>query len=229
MRQAWRDVVFVHWPYAPGDVSARLPEGFVADTYDGTAWVALSAFRVGACGLGPLPPASLWAFPETNLRTYVRDVDGIDGIWFMTIEAQTVPVTVGARLGFGAPYHHATMSVRPDRDEVRYTSRRHGTDDGGEIGHDLRIRIGDHVTEAERTGLVDWSTGRWRAWTTHLGLRLRSPVQHQPWPLHHADLLHIEQSLTAAVGLPPPAGDPLVHYSPGVDARLGAPRPGSQT
>jgi uncharacterized protein YqjF (DUF2071 family) len=26
-------------------------------------------------------------------------------------------------------------------------------------------------------------------------------------------------------GLPPPEGQPLVHWSPGVDVRMGAPRP----
>lgn len=221
MRQAWRDVVFVHHAYPPDDVAARLPEGFAVDTHDGTAWVGLSAFQVAACGVGPLPPLPLWSFPETNLRIYVVGPDGTDGIWFLTIEAQTYPVTVGARLAFGAPYHHGTLAVDRDGDQVRY----HGRRDGSDVGYDLRIRIGEPTTDAGRTGLVDWCTGRWRAWTTQLGLALRSPVAHQPWPLHDADLLDVDESLTTAAGLPPPAGDPLVHYAPGVDAHLAAPRP----
>jgi uncharacterized protein len=224
MRQAWRDVAFVHWPYPVDEVAAQLPGGFAVDTYDDTAWVALSAFQVAACGIGPQAPLRLWAFPETNLRTYVVGPDGTDGIWFLTIEAQTRAVTVGARLGFGAPYHHATMRVERDGDEVRYTSRRHDTAEGPETGYDLRIRIGNQVDDTDRTGLVDWCTGRWRAWTTHVGLQLRSAVHHQPWPLRHADVLDIEQTLTAGVGLSPPTGAPLVHYSAGVDARLSAPR-----
>jgi uncharacterized protein YqjF (DUF2071 family) len=29
--------------------------------------------------------------------------------------------------------------------------------------------------------------------------------------------------LVTAAGLPPPGGEPLVHYSPGVDVRIGRP------
>jgi uncharacterized protein YqjF (DUF2071 family) len=222
MRQDWRDVVFIHWPCDPDELARRLPPGLTLDTHDGVAWVALSSFQVAACGLGPFPPPSLWRFPETNLRTYVVGPDGRDGLWFLSIEAATLPLTIGARVGIGAPYHHADMVVRRDGPEVRYRSRRHGAAD---VAHDIRIRIGAPLTDPERTGFVDWCTGRWRSWTTQAGLYLASPVEHQPWPLHHAELLALDETITAAAELPPPAGEPLVHYSPGVDARFAPTRP----
>lgn len=71
VRQEWREVVSLDWAY-PAEVLARhLPPGFVPDTFEGWGYVALSSFRVGALGVGPLPPSRVWAFPETNLRTYV--------------------------------------------------------------------------------------------------------------------------------------------------------------
>jgi len=32
-----------------------------------------------------------------------------------------------------------------------------------------------------------------------------------------------DDHLVAAAGLPPPGGEPLAHYSPGVDVRIGRP------
>jgi uncharacterized protein YqjF (DUF2071 family) len=32
-----------------------------------------------------------------------------------------------------------------------------------------------------------------------------------------------DDHLVAAAGLPPPRGEPLAHYSPGVDVRIGRP------
>ncbi|WP_268904126.1 DUF2071 domain-containing protein [Candidatus Frankia alpina] len=63
----------------------------------------------------------------------------------------------------------------------------------------------------------------------HVQLRPRPPpgaeVWHQPWPLHRADLLDVDDHLLTAAGLPQPTGAPLVHYSPGVNVRIGPQRP----
>ncbi|HUY47458.1 MAG TPA: ATP-binding cassette domain-containing protein [Streptosporangiaceae bacterium] len=46
---------------------------------------------------------------------------------------------------------------------------------------------------------------------------------HQPWPLYRARALAVDDGLVTAAGLPAPDGEPLVHYSPGVDVRIGLP------
>jgi uncharacterized protein YqjF (DUF2071 family) len=55
------------------------------------------------------------------------------------------------------------------------------------------------------------------------GHPLFARAEHQPWPLHRAEALTVDDSLTTAAGLPAPDGAPLVHYSPGVDVRIGRP------
>jgi uncharacterized protein YqjF (DUF2071 family) len=42
--------------------------------------------------------------------------------------------------------------------------------------------------------------------------------------LRRAELIEVRDSLMTAAGLPAPTGEPLVHYSDGVDVRLGPPR-----
>ena len=49
-------------------------------------------------------------------------------------------------------------------------------------------------------------------------------VAHEPWPLHDAWLEACDQTLTRWAGLPADGRPDLVHYSPGVHTRIGAPR-----
>ena len=49
-------------------------------------------------------------------------------------------------------------------------------------------------------------------------------VDHPPWQLHNARLLHLDDSLVTAAGLPEPEGTPHVMYSEGVPVRIGWPK-----
>jgi uncharacterized protein YqjF (DUF2071 family) len=42
--------------------------------------------------------------------------------------------------------------------------------------------------------------------------------------LHRAEVLHLDDELVTAAGLPAPVGAPVVHWAPGVDVRIGVPR-----
>ena len=46
---------------------------------------------------------------------------------------------------------------------------------------------------------------------------------HAPWPLHRVDLLDLHDELVVATGLPTPRGEPICHWSPGVEVRIGLP------
>jgi uncharacterized protein YqjF (DUF2071 family) len=81
------------------------------------------------------------------------------------------------------------------------------------------------MSTATSFDLDHWLTGRWRAWVRRGGVLATVPVQHEPWPLHEAEILEADQTLLSAVPLPAPTAPPLVHASPGVDASLGVPRP----
>ena len=219
-QQRWHAMSFLHWQYDADDVRSLLASGLEVDTYDGTAWVSITPFLMKNFRLGPLPAVpGVSTFPETNVRTYVRGPDGRDGLWFFSLEADSVPTVLGASSLYGVPYEFADMEVEEGQ-VVRYRSQRR---EKREIGHDISVRPGEPC--ASPSELDHWLTGRWRAYSTPTGRLTRVPVQHQPWPLWDAELVALEQTLLQAVGLPEPAGDPLVHYSPGVDVRLGVPMP----
>ncbi len=219
-RQRWHAITFLHWRYDPDTVRPLLPAGLDVDTFHGEAWVSLTPFVMKDFRVGRLPPLpGMASFPETNLRTYVRGSDGADGLWFLSLEADSVATVIGASSAYGVPYRFADMEVE-EGDVVRYRSRRR---DKPEIGHDIAVRV-DRPCDAP-SELDHWLTGRWRAYSTIAGHLNTIPVQHDPWALQEAAVVSMEQSLTHAAGLPDPDDEPLVHYSVGVEVRLGVPRP----
>ena len=219
-RQRWHAMTFLHWRFDVDRLQRLLPGKLEVDAHDGAGWVSITPFLMKDFRVGPLPAVpGISTFPETNVRTYVRGPDRRDGLWFFSLEADSVATVLGASSLYGVPYQFADMSVEED-EIVRYRSRRR---EKPEIGHDISVRpIGECSAPSE---LDHWLTGRWRAYSTIAGRVTRVPVQHQPWPLWDAELLHLEQTLLEAVGLPEPSEEPLVHYSPGVDVRLGVPMP----
>lgn len=223
VHQAWRDVTFLHWRYEADVVQELLPDGLEVDLRDGAAWVGLTAFRVERSRPPLLPPLpQLSSFPETNVRTYAIGPTGRDGIWFLTLEVDSLLTTVAARLGYGVAYRWAAMRVERQGDDINYSSR--GRVGRESVHHRITVRPDGPFAAGELTDLDHWLTGRWRGWARVAGRLAEVPVHHQPWPLWRAELGTSEETLLESVGLPSPQDDPVVHFSPGVDARLGAPR-----
>ncbi|MDQ4090403.1 MAG: DUF2071 domain-containing protein [Actinomycetota bacterium] len=219
-RQRWHAMTFLHWRYDVGDLQHLLPSRLVVDTCEGTGWVSITPFLMKDFRLGPLPAVpGISTFPETNVRTYVRGPDGRDGLWFFSLEADSAPTVLGASSLYGVSYQFADMTVE-EGDVVTYRSKRR---EKREIGHDIRVR--PKAACPAPSELDHWLTGRWRAYSTIAGRLTRVPVQHQPWALWDAELLHLEETLLAAAGLPEPNAEPLVQYSPGVDVCVGLPIP----
>lgn len=225
MLHRWQDVTFLHWRYPPAVVQALLPDRLTVDTFDGSAWVGLVPFQMAGVR-APFLPAVPWlsAFPETNVRTYVRGPDGRSGIWFFSLDADRLAPVLVARVTYGLPYCWASMSVRRDRDEVTYRSRRRWPGPAG--AHcDARVEFGEAYRAVERGALDEFLTARFRLYSTIAGRLVAAPAAHPPWPLRRAELQALRQDLVTAAGLPDPDRDPIVHASDGVHVRIGSWRP----
>ncbi len=218
--QSWRQVAFLHWRYEPDTVQRLLPPGLTCDVVDGSAWISLTPFLVEGFRLPGTPSLPVVSrFPETNLRTYVRDGNGDDGLWFLSIDVDSAVMAIAARVGLGIPYLPADMVVEVGH-TVRYESRRLADPPAR---HRIEVRPGAEVAElSERDSAL---VGRWRAFARPAGRLVQVPVEHEPWPVRAGEIVELDESLTRAAGLPPPHGEPVVHYSDGVDARFGPPRP----
>ena len=110
--QRWQAVTFLHWSYDPAVVQRLLPAGLTVHTHAGVAWGGLTPFLLQnfrPSGLPAIPWLS--SFPETNLRTYVIDSNGVDGLWFLSLDAASLVTVAGARGSLWLPYHWASMTV----------------------------------------------------------------------------------------------------------------------
>jgi uncharacterized protein YqjF (DUF2071 family) len=243
MSQRWRDITFVHWRVDPARLVPFMPAGARPDVHDGSAWVGLIPFRMVDAAIGRGRPVPwLGTFLETNVRVYSRDDSGRRGVVFLSLDAQRLPVVVGARLFFGTPYQWAHMGFSPQRVpddprgvEVAYTLRRHrapwrgggrvptGGASGAPVTSVMRVRVGESVPEPG--GLDLFLTARFGLHTTVARQSLWVPNTHSPWPLHRAELLELDDRCVGVAGLGGVLSRPpdSVLYSPGVETTFGFP------
>lgn len=222
MLQRWERLTFLHWSFDPPVVQRLLPPGLHVDESGGAAWVGLVPFfMVVRPPGGPRVP---WAssFCETNVRTYVRDDQGRAGLWFLSLDAARFGAVAMARATYRLPYFWSSMRLVSGRDELTYTCRRRWPGPRGAASL-VRVRVGDPYRADELTERDHFLTARWILFSVQGSRRRFARAQHDPWPLRRAEALAVDDRLVPAAGLPPPAGEPLVHYSPGVDVRIGRP------
>lgn len=222
MRQRWERLTFLHWDYRPAVVQRLLPPWLQADTFDGTAWVGLVPFfmRVATGGGQEAPWVS--HFCETNVRTYVRDPQGRPGIWFFSLDAARAGGVAVARTTYRLPYFWSRMRLAERGGRVAYGCRRLWPGPRP-VTSRVGIEVGGPFPAGELDERDHFLTARWLLFSAAGGRRRFARAQHRPWPLHRARVLAVEDQLVAAAGLPPPRGEPLAHYSPGVDVRIGRP------
>lgn len=228
MAQGWHDLTAVHWRYDPAIVQRLLPAGFTVDTFDGSAWVGMIPFHMHRVRFPHLPAfGPLSTFPETNIRTYLVDPAGRRAVWFCSLDITRLITALVARASYRLPYCWAEMSIegrgegRAEGTERTYTSRRRWPK--GEASSRTRVRIGTAIAPEEISELDHWLTARWALGTTFGKQLMWADVDHAAWPIHHAELLEVDQTLLAAAGLPDPEGDPIVRWSPGVEVRIALP------
>src|SRR5881394_3715955 len=128
MFMRWHDLLFAHWPVEAARLREFVPPGLAIETFDGAAWLGVVPFRMSHVRARCLPPVpGLSAFPELNVRTYVRaEGDGCPGVWFFSLDAASRAAVRAARAVFGLAYMDARMSCRREGESVAYESRRAG-------------------------------------------------------------------------------------------------------
>jgi uncharacterized protein YqjF (DUF2071 family) len=221
MAMHWDQLTFLHWPYPTEVIAATLPPGLEVDTFEGQAWVSLVPFsmRVTVPGLG----APRWPcrFPETNVRTYVRAADGTRGIWFYSLDADRLSAVCAARAAYGLPYMRADMKVTADGDALAYECRRQRPH--APATSSVGVRVGAQIAARDLTDRDHFLSARWRLYSRWGGRVIVARALHEPWPLHTAELVELDDSLVVADGLPAPHGDPIVQFAPTVSVRVSRP------
>ncbi|HUG38908.1 MAG TPA: DUF2071 domain-containing protein, partial [Longimicrobiales bacterium] len=220
--QSWRDLLFAHWAVEPELLRPRVPPALELDLHDGRAWIGIAPFRIegfrprGLPSLGPLS-----AFPELNLRTYVR-AGGQSGVFFFSLDAGSAAAVVGARTLFRLPYRKAGMEIRDDDGLISFRSAR----PDGAAAFRASYRPTEHAFEAGPSTLEHFLTERYVLFTVlRDGRVLKGDIHHRPWALQPAEGEVDGAALAAAENVPLPASEPLLHFSRRLDTLIWLPLP----
>lgn len=212
--QRWHDLLFAHWPVAPESLARRLPPGIELDLHEGEAWLGIVPFRMSGVRLRCLPPLpGAAAFPEINVRTYVRRGEH-RGVWFFSLDAASQLAVRTARRLAHLPYFHAGMECRARDGVVAYRSSRK---DERAAGAEFEATYSaSEALERARTpppgSLADFLTARFCLFTSAPGgVLLRLDIHHPPWRLVAASASLRANSMAAAAGIPLPDSAPLLH------------------
>ena len=223
MYQSWKEITFLHWPYPPEAVRPFVPGHLELDTFDGSAWVGLTPFLLEDFRLPGMPVLPWFSrFPETNLRTYVWGPDGRRGVWFFALDSARLHATAGGRLLYFQPYWWSRLSIERAGRTVAYRGRRRWP--MHPPGYEVTVEVLGALGSRDVTELDLFLTSRWVLYAFYGPVPASSQVEHPPWPLRRARVVGLRQDMTAAVGLPDPSSEPIVHFSAGVDTRIGPPR-----
>jgi uncharacterized protein YqjF (DUF2071 family) len=219
MTQRWTNLAYLHWRYDPVVIQALLPAGLEVDTFDGSAWVGLIPFSMRDVGVPNLPPVPYFGdFPEVNVRTYVRR-NGVPGVWFFSLDVNRLAPALVARATYLLPYCWGKASNELEGNTLTTSVRRRWP---SVASTKIQVEVGDVIAEPD--DLANFLTARWGLYSRGLGQSLMyAPVDHEPWPLHTASLVGLQDTLITAAGIPGPVGEPHVMFSPGVSVRIGMP------
>lgn len=215
MEQVWNDLLFAHWPVRAETLRPLIPSALELDAFNGQCWLAVTPFHMTEVRLRATPALpGISAFPEMNVRTYVR-FGGKPGVFFFSLDAGSRLAVWAARASYRLPYFFARMNVTAAEGWFHYESHR-----ASSTGLRGKYRPVSGVRIRSKGSLEHWLTERYCLYTVVAGRVFRSEIHHQPWPLQDAEADIEENSMAAAAGIVLPEVAPLLHFAKSLDVLI---------
>jgi uncharacterized protein len=225
MAQRWHDLLFAHWRIDAALLRPQIPGALEIDTFDGSAWVAVVPFRMSGVRLRGMPGVpGFSAFPELNVRTYVKAGDKA-GVWFFSLDAGNPIAVAVARAWFHLPYFRARMSCEDSRGWIGYDSERSHPGAAPAVLKGNYRPVGE-VFEPVPGTVEHFLTERYCLYAADSGGRIsRGEIQHAPWRLQIAEADFSKNTMIEAAGFAQPEGRPLLHFARRQDVVVWQPNP----
>ncbi len=223
MAQIWHDLLFAHWPVPIAALRSQIPASLEIDTFDGTVWLAVVPFRMSGVRVRGTPAIPwLSAFPELNVRTYVKR-DSKPGVWFFSLDAANAIAVEIARRWLHLPYVKATMQIQKRGEWFEYSSvRKHRGAPSAALSVKYRPIAPPQFPVSG--SLEHFLTERYCLYTTNTSGRLiRGEIHHAPWPLQIAKAEFVENTMARAAGINLPDTPPLLHFAARQDVIVWSP------
>ena len=87
----------------------------------------------------------------------------------------------------------------------------------------IEIRKGNPIVHPSRLDV--FLTARNRLYSSWAGRLLTAEVEHEPWRLREIEVTCLEENIRSAMGAELPHDPFVAHFSPGVDTKVGPPKP----
>ena len=215
MTQTWHDLLFAHWPVPVDLLRALVPPELELDTYDGTGWLGVIAFRMTGIRLRGTPPVPLTSrLPEVNLRTYVRIGDK-PGVLFLSLDTGNLPAILIGRTWFRLPYYAARTRMGQNEQGVYFSSHRLPAPGVRPADFAVSYHPCSDFLSPGPDSLEHWLTHRYCYYAVNsMGGVYRCDIHHLPWQLQHAGATIRSNTMAASQGLPQPTSGPHLLYSP---------------
>lgn len=215
MHQEWRELLFLHWEYDPEEIQKTLPPGLFVDTFQGKGYVTITPLLMNGFSVANLPAIPGLDFIEVNFRTYVYDENGIPGLWFYSLDLNSI---VGANLGrrlFSLPYFYAELKQIDSASERVLEGKRV---EKPEVKMKFAYRAHDqNVHFAKEDTLEFFLIERYVMFTFAANQLYFGRVHHAPYPLQIAEVTENQHTFWKAYGFGLHNQEPAhVHLSRGV-------------
>jgi hypothetical protein len=220
----WTNLLFAHWPVPVDAIQPLVPAELEVDTFEGQAWLGIVPFRMEDVAVRFLPAVpGPGAFPELNVRTYVR-LGGRRAVWFLSLDAGSRIAVEGARRAIHLPYYRAAMSIERDGHAVRYASDRVDRR-GGDARFVARYRPSGPVRPEPWGSLGRFLTDRFGLFALD-GERLTwVAIQHAPWQLQPAEAEITANTMASSLGIELAGPPELLQFARRTDVVAWWPRP----
>jgi uncharacterized protein YqjF (DUF2071 family) len=160
----------------------------------------------------------LHAFPELNLRTYVT-LGGKPGVWFFSLDAGQKLAVRTARRFFHLPYFDARFEIELTSDRVKYFAVRthHGA---SPACFSATYKPVGAVYRSTAGTLDAWLTDRYCLYSADpSGTIYRGEIDHEPWPLQHAEAVIHTNTLGDWLGIELNGEPVALHFAKSLDVR----------
>jgi uncharacterized protein len=201
------DTLLAYWPVAPVDLARALPPELALDTFDGEAWVGVSAGRATNLRLRGLPPVPGLA-SSGQLEVWAPVVVGArPGNWVLSIELGNTVLVEAAKRMHRLPAYRARIEIGEVEGGLRFSAERDG------LAFRVRYGAAGEPAPAAPGSLEHFLVERYALYTADGGRLYRAELHHPPWSLRPATVA-IEAVTLVPVAL---EGPPLALYAAAQD------------
>lgn len=217
MRQAWRNVLFLHWPVEPEQLRPYIPPALEIDTYDGFAWLGVVAFAMEGIYFRGLSLFSVVTpFSEMNVRTYVKQ-NGKPGVFFISLDVNDWSSFHIAKRWYRLPYHSADLSIQQKGNAIFYESIRKNSP----VRFEGSCMPKKEMFYPDKGTLDYFLTEKYCFYTTNNHTDIfHGDIHHRPWPLNRAEVHIGRNTLFSPLNLDFSEQAPVAHFSKGVDSLM---------